>query len=239
MPCCLARAAQYLCPGVVLAVVDPGVGTDRRAVAVEVGRRPVGPRRPRQRAARAGGVDGRRRRPGRVAHQRRATTCRRRARPSPGATSSPRPPPTSCNGVDLLRARRPDRPDHAAPRRAAGHRRGRRRPRRRGAVGRPLRQRPAQRRSRRASRAGDAGSGACGDGGSRTARAGGRLRRARPATTSAWSSTPTAWCRSSMPRTSAAGLLGLAAGDQVRLAPPGRRRPRRPASTPRSTWRRR
>ena len=33
----LARAAQYLVPGVVLAVVDPGVGTDRRAVAVEVG----------------------------------------------------------------------------------------------------------------------------------------------------------------------------------------------------------
>lgn len=33
----LARSAQYLCPGVVLAVVDPGVGSDRRAVAVEVG----------------------------------------------------------------------------------------------------------------------------------------------------------------------------------------------------------
>jgi len=33
----LARAAQYLAPGVVLAVVDPGVGTARRAVAVEVG----------------------------------------------------------------------------------------------------------------------------------------------------------------------------------------------------------
>jgi S-adenosylmethionine hydrolase len=33
----LARAAQYLVPGVVLAVVDPGVGTGRRAVAVEVG----------------------------------------------------------------------------------------------------------------------------------------------------------------------------------------------------------
>ena len=33
----LARAAQYLMPGVVLAVVDPGVGTDRRPVAVEVG----------------------------------------------------------------------------------------------------------------------------------------------------------------------------------------------------------
>lgn len=33
----LGRAVQYLCPGVVLAVVDPGVGTPRRAVAVEVG----------------------------------------------------------------------------------------------------------------------------------------------------------------------------------------------------------
>lgn len=33
----LARSAQYLNPGVVLAVVDPGVGTDRRAIAVEVG----------------------------------------------------------------------------------------------------------------------------------------------------------------------------------------------------------
>ena len=33
----LVRAVQYLAPGVVLAVVDPGVGTDRRAIAVEVG----------------------------------------------------------------------------------------------------------------------------------------------------------------------------------------------------------
>ena len=33
----LARSAQYLCPGVVLAVVAPGVGTSRRRVAVEVG----------------------------------------------------------------------------------------------------------------------------------------------------------------------------------------------------------
>jgi S-adenosylmethionine hydrolase len=33
----LARAAQYLVPGVVLAVVDPGVGTERRGIAVEVG----------------------------------------------------------------------------------------------------------------------------------------------------------------------------------------------------------
>ena len=33
----LARSAQYLAPGVVLAVVDPGVGTTRRGIAVEVG----------------------------------------------------------------------------------------------------------------------------------------------------------------------------------------------------------
>lgn len=32
----LARSAQYLAPGVVLAIVDPGVGTARRAVAIEV-----------------------------------------------------------------------------------------------------------------------------------------------------------------------------------------------------------
>jgi len=33
----LVRAVQYLAPGVVLAVVDPSVGTARRALAVEVG----------------------------------------------------------------------------------------------------------------------------------------------------------------------------------------------------------
>ncbi len=33
----LARASQYLNPGVVLAVVDPGVGGDRRPLAVEIG----------------------------------------------------------------------------------------------------------------------------------------------------------------------------------------------------------
>ena len=32
----LARAIQYVAPGVVLAVVDPGVGTSRKAVAIEV-----------------------------------------------------------------------------------------------------------------------------------------------------------------------------------------------------------
>ena len=33
----LARSTPYLCPGVVLAVVDPSVGTSRRPIAVEVG----------------------------------------------------------------------------------------------------------------------------------------------------------------------------------------------------------
>ena len=33
----LARSAQYLLPGVVLGVVDPGVGSTRRGVAIEVG----------------------------------------------------------------------------------------------------------------------------------------------------------------------------------------------------------
>ena len=33
----LVRSVQYLAPGVVLAVVDPEVGTERRAIAVEVG----------------------------------------------------------------------------------------------------------------------------------------------------------------------------------------------------------
>ena len=32
----LARAVQYLCPGVIVALVDPAVGTGQRAVAVEV-----------------------------------------------------------------------------------------------------------------------------------------------------------------------------------------------------------
>ncbi len=33
---CLARSAQYLCPGVIMAVVDPGVGGSRRALGIEV-----------------------------------------------------------------------------------------------------------------------------------------------------------------------------------------------------------
>ena len=33
----LFRSVEYLCPGIVLAVVDPGVGTERKKIAVEVG----------------------------------------------------------------------------------------------------------------------------------------------------------------------------------------------------------
>jgi S-adenosylmethionine hydrolase len=33
----LSRAVQYVAPGIVVAVVDPGVGTSRRAIAAEVG----------------------------------------------------------------------------------------------------------------------------------------------------------------------------------------------------------
>jgi S-adenosylmethionine hydrolase len=33
----IARAAQYLLPGVVLGIIDPGTGTDRKAICIEVG----------------------------------------------------------------------------------------------------------------------------------------------------------------------------------------------------------
>ena len=55
----LVRAVQYLPDGIVLAVVDPGVGTERRAIAVEIGVRVLP--RPGQRIARPRGRDGRRR----------------------------------------------------------------------------------------------------------------------------------------------------------------------------------
>ncbi|HJM99597.1 MAG TPA: SAM-dependent chlorinase/fluorinase [Acidimicrobiales bacterium] len=32
----LARASQYILPGIVVAIVDPGVGTERRAIAIEI-----------------------------------------------------------------------------------------------------------------------------------------------------------------------------------------------------------
>ena len=145
----LARAISYVPEGVVLAVVDPGrrhgAAGDRRRGR----RRRRRARRARQRPAGPGRGDHRRRRAGRRAHQ-------------------PRLPPRRA-GVDVRRAgrlrpgRRPPlqrrRPRRARPARRhrpadAGHGRpaprgGRRHPRR-GAVGRPVRQLPAQHRPRRA-----------------------------------------------------------------------------------------
>ena len=145
------QRAQYLCPGVVLAVVDPGVGTPRRGVAIEVGDGPRVPRRARTTACwpRAVAMCGGRHRA-------------RRARPTP--TYQLRRP-----GPDLRRSRRV-RPGRRPPlpRRAARASSGPRSTpssllpgllpvardedgaaRRRGALGRPVRQLPAQRRSRR------------------------------------------------------------------------------------------
>ena len=154
----LARSVQYLAPGVVLAVVDPGVGTDRRAVAVEVGDGAVGPRRPRQRPAGAGGRDGRRRRPGRRRSPTPSTTCRRPAPTFAGRDVFAPAAAHLCAGVDLAELGELIDPVTLLPGVAAAHRRRGRRPRRRGAVGRPLRQRPAQRRPRRARRPAATGS---------------------------------------------------------------------------------
>ena len=60
----LARCIQYVPAGVVLAVVDPGVGTARRAIAVEVAGRSRRHRRSGQRPPRAGRRHDRRRRAG-------------------------------------------------------------------------------------------------------------------------------------------------------------------------------
>ena len=35
----LARASQYMLPGIVLAIVDPGVGTERREIAIEINKK--------------------------------------------------------------------------------------------------------------------------------------------------------------------------------------------------------
>ena len=97
----LLRSVQYLAPGVVLAVVDPGVGTARQAVAVEVGDGEavlVGPDNGLLAAAVAmcGGA-------GRVVE----LTNAEYQLPAPGATFAGRDvfaPAAAhlCNGVDLL-----------------------------------------------------------------------------------------------------------------------------------------
>ena len=134
-----------------LAVVDPGVGTDRRAVAIEVAGGDgvlVGPDNGllAPAVAMAGGAE-------------RAVelTNPEYQLAAPGATFAGRDvfaPAAAhlCNGVELHRARRRGRPGVAAcpaPCRCPATTATRRR---RGAVGRPVRQLPAQRRPRRSRR---------------------------------------------------------------------------------------
>ena len=93
-----ANALPYAPPGVHLAVVDPGVGSPRRRVAVRVGDGRPDPGRPRQRAALAA------RSSGSAARSRRSTSRSRRSgssrsrRPSTAATCSRRSPPTWRSG---------------------------------------------------------------------------------------------------------------------------------------------
>src|SRR3954462_3888327 len=86
----LVRSVQYLAPGVVLAVVDPGVGTDRRGVAVAGGGGGAGCGGPARACSGDPTTGGWRRRwpwreapPGPSSSPRSATTCRRPARRSP------------------------------------------------------------------------------------------------------------------------------------------------------------
>ena len=142
----LARSAQYLCPGVVLAVVDPGVGGAAPSVAVEVGDGAsvlVGPDNGLLAPAVAlvGGAS-------RAVELTEADYQLE----APGATFAGRDvfaPAAAhlCRGVDLLDLGPAIDPATLLPERAA-HQPPRRRGRDggRGALGRSLRQRPAQRR---------------------------------------------------------------------------------------------
>ncbi|MBW3574291.1 MAG: SAM-dependent chlorinase/fluorinase [Actinobacteria bacterium] len=110
----LARAVQYLAPGVVLAVVDPGVGSERRAVAVEVAEVAsvfVGPDNGvlASAVALAGG-----------ANRAVALTDERFHLPAPGSTFAGRDifaPAVAhlCNGVDLAELGEPVEPDTLLP----------------------------------------------------------------------------------------------------------------------------
>ena len=89
----LARAIPYLPDGVVLGVVDPGVGTSRKAIAVEVAGGAgvlVGP----DNGLLAPGVALAGARHGPSSSTTRASSSRRRGRRLPAATCSRRRPPT-------------------------------------------------------------------------------------------------------------------------------------------------
>ena len=112
----LVRAIQYVPSGVVLAVVDPGVGTERRAIAVEVADGEgvlVGPDNGllAPAVAMAGGA-------GRavVLDEPRVPPRRRRGRRSPAATCSRRSPPTSATGSTWPSWARPSTRARSLPR---------------------------------------------------------------------------------------------------------------------------
>ena len=115
----LAHALPFAPPGVHLAVVDPGVGTPRRALAVRVGRGGPDARWARQRAPLAGDRAPRRGRSRRSTCRCRRSGWSRSRRLSTAATSSPRSPPTWRWGVAGRGRRR-------CPRRRADHARGER-----------------------------------------------------------------------------------------------------------------
>ena len=106
------------------------------------------------------GRDGRRRRPGGRADQPRRTSCPRPGRPSPAATCSRRPPRISATASTSRELGELIDPRPCSRAVARDTRRGRCRGRR-GAVGRPVRQRAAERRSRRG-RASSATESVCG-----------------------------------------------------------------------------
>ena len=200
----LARCIPYVASGIVVAVVDPGVATDRAAVAIEVAQGEgvlIGPDNGLLAPAVAltGGAE-----------RAVALTNPEYQLPAPGRTFAGRDvfaPGRRAPGE----RRRPHGPRHA-PRPRPPHARGRaadpcrgRRGRRRGALGRSVRQRAAERRSRRDRRRSATGS-RCGSAARDVSLAESmRSRRSAPAS-SASSSTRTDCSRcvsiSAPPRTS-------------------------------------
>ena len=134
----LSRAVGYLPVGVHLAVVDPGVGTPRRPIAIQT-MRGDHPRRARQRSPPTGRDRARWDRRGAGADQSGAL-------PAPGLEHVPRPRPLRADrraprrGRPVRDGRARRRPVHARGPRGAGRRRARRRPRFGGPLHRLVRQ---------------------------------------------------------------------------------------------------
>ena len=178
----LASCGDQSCRGIVLAVVDPGSaptgaasrsGRERRAG--RPGQRAAGPA-----VAMLGGP---------LRHESPRPAPAPGARPDVAGSDVMAPPPRTASGVPLA-ALGPGRPVTLAPRRPCP-RRGRRPHHRRSPLGRPLRQLPAQRRARTARRGGEherpARSHGLDAGGAAARPPGGCARRAKPSSSSCWS----------------------------------------------------